>query len=147
MAIRRLDPNSRKKVVSVMDEAVDIEASNMNQYATTLDLKHIKFVEGKHPTYFIVKSIDPISETEIQEVHHKFIPPSVTKEGEKIGAKVTIERHKEMALKYFKFCVMEVEENGKVLPIKFDEFSADVLQEIGSYAMLYCRLGDQLKKT
>lgn len=146
MAIRRIDPNFRKKVVSAMDEAIDVENSDMKSYAQTLDEKHIKFHKDQKPTYFLVKPIDPMSELEITEVHQKITPPGIDKDGKPTRISIHFDRQSEMSLKYFKACVTEVEEDGKIIPVKFEEFPMAVLQEIGSYAMLYAKLGDQQKK-
>lgn len=148
MAIRRLDPKAVKKVISAMDDAVDHDGSNMVAYAQTLDQKHLKLKEGVKPTYFLIRNIDPISELKINEAHQRIVPPSVDPVTKKqVPARISFVNEGEMSLKYFEFCVKEVEEDGKVSPIKIEELPLTVLQEIGSYAMLHSKVGENLKKT
>ena len=147
MAIRRLDPKAVKKVVSAMDEAVDIEKSNMALYAQSLDMKHIVLKPELKPTYFLIKNIDPISELKITEAHQRITPPSVDSSGVKHKAKVEFIDQGQMSLKYFEHCVREVEEDGQILPVEPAQFSLTIIQEIGSYAMLWSKVGENLKKT
>lgn len=148
MAVRRIDPNYRKKVVSMMDSAVDIAKTDAAGYATTLDLSKVAFVEGENPTYFLISPIAPLAELEINDAHQKIIPPRIDeKTGKPIKASIIFERQGEMSLKYFKHCVKALEEDGKELPVDDGQFNLSVLQEIGSYAMLFSRAGDKLKKT
>lgn len=147
MAIRRLDPNAVKKVVSAMDEAVDIEKSNMQLYAQSLDMKHIVLKPELKPTYFLIKNIDPISELKITEAHQRITPPGKDKDGVAFKAKVEFIDQGQMSLKYFEHCVRNVEEDGKILPIEPAQFSLTIIQEIGSYAMLWSKVGENLKKT
>ena len=147
MATRRIDPNHRKKVISMMDEAVDPTKTDATAYATTLDLKHVGFIEGMHPTFFLLAPISPLQELEINEAHQKIIPPSLDKDNKPVRAQIKFERQGEMSLKYFKHCVKGLEEDGKEVPFKEEEFSLGIMQEIGSYAMLYSRVGEKLKKT
>jgi len=147
MAIHRLDPKAVKKVVSAMDDAIDPVKSNFVDYAQTLDLKHLVFKEGMKPTFFLIRCIDPIKELKINEAHQRITPPHIDEKTQKATkAKVEFVHEGEMSLKYFEACVKEVEEDGKISPIQTNELSLTILQEIGSFAMLYSKVGENLKK-
>lgn len=55
MAMRAIKsiPLTAIELVSKNDDALDLEKSDWEQYQKTGDLNHLKFVEGKVPTYFI----------------------------------------------------------------------------------------------
>lgn len=130
-----------------MDEAVDIEKSKMTLYAQSLDMKHIVLKEGLKPTYFLIRNIDPISELKINDAHQRITPPGMDKDNKPTKARIDFINQGEMSLKYFEHCVKSIEDDGTIIPVDPAEFSLTIIQEIGSYAMLYAKVGDNLKKT
>jgi hypothetical protein len=40
-----------------MDPAIDLDKSNISEYAKTRDLKHLTFLDGMQPTFFVVKKV------------------------------------------------------------------------------------------
>lgn len=50
-------PNTPIEVVSVNDPAINVAASNLEEYARTRDLQNIKFVEGVEPDRFWIKRL------------------------------------------------------------------------------------------
>jgi hypothetical protein len=147
MAIKRINPKATVKLVSVTDDAIDYEKSDLKAYGTSLNLEHVKFKDGAVPTYFIAQNISVPNQIDITEKHYKIIPPSRDADGKEIPAKVDVTDRTNMLLKYFEAAVKEVEEDGKVSSIMMDELHPIVVQEIGSYVMLRTTVGDELKKT
>ena len=47
MAIQKIDPNKKIKIVSLQDTAIDKENSNLEEYDKDRDLKHLKFLESE----------------------------------------------------------------------------------------------------
>lgn len=149
MAIKLLDPNAIHKLVSVSDDAIDLELTkdeDFKAYGSTLDISKLKFKKEIHPTYFLVRNIDPLLQTEINEKHYALIPPSVDKDGNKVSAKVDVMNRAGMMVKYFMEAVKEIEDNGVKKVVEIKQIPFDILQEIGSYAMILNTLGDKLKK-
>ena len=147
MAIKRVNPSAITKVISITDDAVDRENSDIEAYATSLDLKFLKLKEGISPTYFLIKHLAVLQQIEIKDAHYKLTPPSKDLEGKKVAASMSINHQSEMLCKYFEACVKFIEEDGKEIPVGINEFNSTVVQEVGSYCMLSTQIGDQLKKT
>lgn len=53
-------------VYSLYDEAIDKDKSNTDLYGSTLDPKHLVFVDGKEPTKFIIR---PMTVKEVAGFH------------------------------------------------------------------------------
>ena len=151
MSIAKIDPKQTIKIVSVLDDAIDTEKSNMENYEENYDLKDLKFLEGQFPTYFIIKNILSTSQVIIQQDHLKVELPDI-KPGQRLSKddvkKVKVKQvdQGQMLIKYFKEGCQKYEEEGKQFDCDPDLFSSQIIQEIGSFIMLRSSLGDKRKK-
>lgn len=137
MAIKLIDPNQITRVVSISDEAIDRERSNLIEYKKDYDYKkHLKFKEGQQPTLFLLKNILPTKNQEITEGHYVWETPK--EEGQK--AEMKMKKQGELILKYFSAACETIEqwENGQWIPytVKVDNFSPGIVMEIGGLVML-----------
>jgi len=148
MAIKLIDPNAVVRLISIQDEAVDLENSDVKAYGNTLNLKHIKFLEGMTPTFFLTKNINPITQAEINEVHYQFTPVGNDKTtGKPLPPQVDVVSRGSMMVKYFTEGVKQIEENGVARDFVIAEIPGPIIQEIGSYVMTRSNLGDDQKKS
>ena len=113
MSIKLLDPNATFKIVSLYDDAVDMGASNVQDYARTVDVSHLKFKEGKNPSYFIAKNLTPEDGIEIQDAHFKFLPGGKGADGKDLPPKVEVVDRAKMAYKYFKAAIKQIEHDQR----------------------------------
>ena len=137
-----------------MDEAIDKEKSDINEYASSYDTKHLVFKEGETPTYFIVNNVGSTELVEIQQDHFKTELPQMVAgmtaaAMKNMKVKVVQVKTGEMLVKYFKAgCkkykdgTTEVEIDDEVL----DTIPPMVIQEIGSYIMGRSILTESKKK-
>lgn len=145
--IKRIDPKAVAKVVSVSDDAIDLEGSNVKAYAESLDLSFLKFKEGIKPTFFLLKNLGARRQAELKNKYYAIKPPEMGADGKLTKAQVEIKDQTNMLLEYFESCISQVEEDGKVTSITLDEVDFLTVQEVGGYAMLYATIGDKLKKS
>ncbi len=156
MALNKFDPKLEFRLVSVLDPAIDQKNSDMKAFEQDHDIDVLKFVEGEHPTIFIIKNILSSAQAEINEAHIKVELPddldlstldiNDPEALKKIKPKVKREKQTEMMMKYFNQCCSEYEENGKRTPCSADTFSLPIVQEIGTIAMVRAQLGEQKRK-
>jgi len=144
MAIEKIDPKKVRKIVSIQDEAIDKEASDMDKYEKTYNLDYVKIKEGAMPTYFLVKNVTSSAQAEIQEEHFQVeLPDPEDKDGK---PQIKQLKQTEMLIKYFKHGCSSYEENGKVEKCDVDLFPFSIVQEIGGFVMLRTAVGDDEKK-
>lgn len=159
MSIKRVKRDAVFELVSVKDDAIDLEKSDTKAYKKTLDTGHLVFKEGQKPTLFLVKGMPHLRRAELDDEHVKVeLPedPDQLEAMQKGGAgapkpKVRIERQSELTVKYFEECVQGVKEfNGteyvETKGVRAEEFSGDVVQDIGDQCQVLSRLGEPLKK-
>ena len=162
MSLAKFDPEKEFELISVFDEAIDKKASDMKAYEKDHDIKVLKFVEGEHPTIFIVKNILSSAQAEINEAHIRVELPDDLNLAEldvndeeamkKIKPKVIREKQTQMMMKYFNQCCKEYQEWDEKqekdvrYPCSADTFSLAIIQEIGTIAMVRAQLGEQKRK-
>lgn len=146
MALRRLDPKAVFKLVSVTDEAVDMEKSDLPAYARTGDMKHVAIKDGEKPTVFHCRQIDPITMAEIDAEHIKFVMQP-KKDGKEQPPIVKTVNNASRLVKIFRASLLHIEEEGKDVKVQWDEFPSEVSQEIGSYVNVLMQLGHLEKKS
>jgi hypothetical protein len=161
MAIKRVDPNAKFKVISEVDDALISETSEelaalrtgkidsatgkeetipsrYEQYAEDLDETKLKFKDGVKPTYFLIRCLKNNEVAEIQKKH--FSVDSAAK-------KVELSNPALAFLDYFTMGCLGVEaESGKVEKIGPDDVGYGVAVGIGSLISLFTSLGKHLKK-
>jgi hypothetical protein len=147
MAIKRVDPKAVVKIVSITDEAIDVEKSNLKAFSEDRDINHLIFREGQFPTIFHVGNVLAEKQAELKSKHYEIIPPSIDKDGKQVKAKVKVKDESLMMIEYFKAGVKKMEENGVLEDPNVEEIPFAVLEEIGSYVMLRATIGDKQKKT
>ena len=155
MAIRFLQPLDVLKIVSVTDDAIDREKSNLNLYQENYELKDLVFKEGEKPTFFLISNLKSTDLVTIQSDHYiaemPKITPGMTKEqmaGMKV--KVTPVRQGEMLVKYFKSGVQKLIDNDKEIELTddlVDTIPPNIIQEIGALVMSRSILTDTKKKS
>jgi hypothetical protein len=134
--LKRVDPNKVSKVVSLSDEAIDAEKSDLKSYRETADISKLVIKDGQHPTYFLAKPISHVDKVNIDNEHFDFVIGPDNK------PTVKIKNGSMMSHKFFQHCVKQVEENGKISDVKPDDFTSNVIQEIGSYCQILATLGN-----
>lgn len=151
MAVKRLDPNAVLKIVSIKDEAIDLDKSNVEAYLKHRDYKRdLVFKEGMQPTLFLVRNILTTKNKEIEKDHYIWEPQGVDpKTGKPLPATLKIEDQPGLVLKYFEAGCKEIEEfkDGQWVKesITVDSFSPAIVEEIGSFIYLRSKLGDRQK--
>lgn len=153
MALQKLDPTKVFKTCSVLDPAIDVEATgeeNMKKFSETHDMSLLKMKTGEFATIFHVKNILSSDEAKIKQDHLKITYPEA-KPGmtpaqiQKMQPKIEQVNTQEMFIKYFNACVHKYEENGVEHNCNADMFTFTFIQEIGSVALVRSQLGDSLK--
>jgi len=140
MAIKKVDLKAEYKYVCLIDDAIDMEKSKLDEYKKDHDIKHLIFHPEKHPTYFILKNVSAPQYTALLGKHMKFDFQSqnmVTKEESNMFS---------MTYELFSIGCKHVEENGQRVSIQVEQYQADVLQEVGSVIMDLSKLSDAEKK-
>jgi len=154
MGIKFLEPSSTIQVVSMQDDAIDKENTDMVEYAKTYDFSLLKFLPGEQPTIFIVKNVMSIELVSIQQDHYiaeiPEITPDMTLEQMK-NNKITVKPVKtgEMLVKYFKGGCESIIINGKkeqLTDALLNTVPPMVLQELGSFIMMRSMLTNSKKK-
>lgn len=154
MGIKFIDPNATKKVVSITDDAIDKDSSDLAAYQEDYDIKHLKFLEGSLPTYFIITNVGSTELTVIQQDHYKTeVPPMLA--GETLEdmknkkVKVTAVRQGEMMIRYFRAGCKKLIDGTKEVVIT-DELAEtlppNIFQELGSLILQRSILPDSKKK-
>jgi len=152
MAIRRLDPNEVFKFVSMSDEAIDTEKSDMKAFRQDRDYKKLTIKEGMQPTFFLVKNIGARKEKEVKEGHFAWEPQGVDeKTGQPLPAKLKINDETGLTIKYFEAAVQEVEEfkDGQWVKSKttVDEWPSHIVSEVGAFIMTRTSMAASVKKS
>jgi len=140
MSVNRLDLKSEHKYVSLKDDAIDEEKSKLDEYKKDYDIKHLVYVPNKHPTFFILRNVSAPQYTALLSEHLKYDfnkNHMVTKEDSNMFG---------MSYELFSISCKQIEENGKRESITAEEFSGDVLQEVGAVIMDLSKLGETEKK-
>lgn len=150
MAIKRLDPTARFKIICVFDDALDLESqeeldamgkddrTRYQQYMENFDESKLKFKEGLSPTRFHVRCLKA---SEVAELNARYQKVDVVKKT------IEIVNRSQMMIEIFNLGVIGIEdEEGKVSKIGADELEASVVIEIGSMISLLTTLGKNLKK-
>lgn len=155
MALQKIDPTKIFKTCSTLDPAIDKEATGkegMENFEKSYDMKFLKFKEGEFPTIFHIKNILSSDEAKIKQAHMKITFPEAN--GELKGIKLVDNKPKieqvnsqEMLVKYFNDSVDNAEENGVVFPLKADNISFTIVQEIGTLVMLRTQLGENFRES
>ncbi len=158
MAVRRIDPNAKFKVISQFDDAIigetkeEIEAlkfydeqgvermkpTRYQIYIEDLDESKLLFDPTKVPTRFVFKGI---SNSELTEITQKYSVVDV------LQKKTDIANVNAMFIEYFNRGVMGIEENGKVEKVTAESVGFGVAVGIGSIVSLYTSVGKNLKKS
>lgn len=154
MGIKFIDPNYVIKVVSISDDAIDTEKSDLAEYQASYDVKHLKFLEGQVPTYFEIHNVGSSELVQIQEVHYltempKILPGMSMEEMKNLKVKVTPVKTGEMLIKYFKAGCKKIIDGKKEIEVTdavVDTVPSIVLQELGSFIMGRALLSEAKKK-
>lgn len=147
MSIKLLNPNSVLKLVSVQDDAIDLAniETDVKKYGETGHIKHLRFLPDKAPTYFLARPIPADTQTEITKDHIVIEPGAATVDGRKVAATQVVHDAPRMMIRHFKAGVKQIEENGVVADLVFEEIPPSVVIEIGSYVYLLSNLGGHEK--
>lgn len=157
MALSKVDPSKIFKTCSILDPAIDKEATgegNMKKFEDNYNIKLLKFKQDDFPTIFHIANILSSDEAKIKQDHLKIEFPELENASQEtlktiklkeIKPKVTQVNSQEMMIKYFNNGVMKYEENGTEFECNADNFSYSITQEIGSLIMIRSQLGDDLK--
>lgn len=93
------------------------------KYMDTLDLADLKIVEGKTPTYFVIKNLLVQRKTELM-AKHVLVDTS--------GKNSQMSNMMLLFIELFKECCTHIEDGGQLIKVSVDEFPAEIVQEIGS---------------
>jgi hypothetical protein len=157
MALSKIDPKKVFKTCSILDPAIDKEATgekNMKEFEESYNMSLLKFKDGEFPTIFHIMNILSSDEAKIKQEHLKIDFPELDNSSEdeikamkpkNLKPVVRQINTQEMMVKYFKSAVQVYEENGQVFPCEVDVFPYTVVQEIGSIVMMRTQIGDDLK--
>lgn len=153
MGIKFIDPKAVTKIVSMSDDAIDKENSDLVLYQETYDIKHLKFIEGEKPTYFMIGNIGSTDLVQIQQDHYvtempKLAPGEVL-DMKTFKPKITPVKTGEMLVKYFRHGVKKIITENQELIMSddlLDTIPSIVLQEIGAFIMQRSFLNDSKKK-
>lgn len=141
MAIKRLDPSARFRVISQMDEAVvhDEKKDRYQRYLENFDQKELSLKDDVKPTYFILR---PLKNLELADINAKYL---VVNPLEKTAR---YQDNMKMFLEMFDMCCegTQVGEDGPIEKVKSDDIPLTVASEIGSIVSLIATLGKNLKK-
>lgn len=155
MAIKFIQPTEVIKVVSMSDEAIDKEKSNLAEYQIDYDIKHLVFVENLKPTYFVISNLKSTDLVQIQAEHFiaempKATPGMSLEDLKKMKVQIKPVKQGEMLVKYFKGGCKKIIDDGKEIEVT-DDFTDTVppmvIQEIGSLVMSRALLSDSKKKS
>jgi len=154
VAINFIKMNETKKVVSVQDDAIDKEKSDMVAYSKEYDISHLVFIDGQTPDFFVINNVSSSDLVAIQQDHYVTeiapIKPGATLEEMKRN-QVIIKPVKtgEMLIKYFSKGCKAIHSGTKVTAVDealIDTIPSTILQEIGSYIMMRSTVSESKKK-
>lgn len=161
MAIKKLDPSVRFRLICEFDDALisenkeelaalnsgikmpdgeDIIApTRYQQYLENLDESKLKFREGAKPSYFVFRCL---TNREMGELQEKYFDYDVKAKRQTFkGAKTSY------FAELFEIGVLGIEDDsGKVVPVGPNEIGIGVMVNIGSAINIYTQLGKNLKK-
>lgn len=138
MAIKRLDPAAKFKLVSQFDDAIVKSAERYDTYLESLNTADLQFAEGQLPTLFVVR---PLTNMELAEFNSKYMRVDV------MNKKIVYKDESKMFLEMFELCFEGVEEAGATLEkLPVASIPYPVSTEIGSIISLIAVLGKNLKK-
>lgn len=153
MSVKRVKRDATFDLVSIHDDAVDKDNSDVKAYKRSLNRSSLKTHEGQMPTLFVVKNITQLKRAEFDDEHVKIVmPDNIEEMGEnkKVRPKVTIDNSAQLVVKYFNECVVAVKEwdGSKYVESKqvsADEFPSRVVQDIGDQCQVLSSLGEPVK--
>ncbi|MCH9664413.1 MAG: hypothetical protein K0U41_01015 [Gammaproteobacteria bacterium] len=155
MALQKINPEEIKRMVSLADPAIDVEAmgaEGLKDYIKEYDYNKLIIKEGQHPTIFLVKNIGAQEEARIKQDHQRIEYPGAKElKGKKkptmddLKPKIKQINQKEMIIKYFDAACSQYEEEGKVYSCTSKDFPLRIVEEIGNYITLRSAFGDDLK--
>lgn len=153
MGIKFINPKTLTKIVSISDEAIDREKSDMVKYLETYEIEHLKFTEGEVPTYFVIGNLGSTEIIQIQQEHYITEMPKIIA-GQTINPanfkpKIIPVKTGEMLLKYFKFGVRKIIDGKNEMEVTeeiMDTIPSTILQEVGALIMGRSYLTESKKK-
>ena len=157
MALSKIDPKKIFKTCSVLDPAIDKEATgkeNMAKFEESYDIKLLKFKPNEHPTIFHIMNVLSTDEAKIKQAHMKIEFPELANKSQgelekmdttKLKPKIEQINSQEMMIKYFTSAIQVYEENEQTFPCDVDVFPYTVVQEMGALVMMRTQVGDDLK--
>lgn len=154
MAIKKLDPKARFRLVAQMDDAIDntdypapqdqpeakadLSADRYARFLDSLDMSVLKTVEGQKPSVFVVR---PLANIELAELNSKYLTIDAEKKTARYRDQV------KMFLEMFDLCCEGMEmEDGTLEKVLSSEIPYGVASEIGSIISLIATLGKNAKK-
>ena len=155
MSIKFVKVGNEEKIVSLHDDAIDREKSDMVSYQEDYDVKKLVFKDGMKPTYFVIRNVGSTNLVEIQQDHYKTVVPKIEAgmSPEQIRSlKVTVEPVKqgEMIIKYFKAGCKKYIDNdieNEITDDVLEQIPPAIIQEIGSLVMVRSILNTSKKKS
>lgn len=157
MALNKIDPTKVFKTCSLLDPAIDAEATGkegMKNFEESYDMKHLKFKAGEFPTIFHIQNVLSSDEAKIKQDHMKIEFPEMENKTQEEMKSIKLAEVKprfkqvnsqEMLVKYFNSAICVAEEDSKTFPCNADMFPYTVVQEMGSLVMMRTQVGDDLK--
>lgn len=155
MAIKKLDPSARFRLICEYDDALipetaeemaalkadgdDPKPTRYREYLENLDESKLKIRDGEKPSHFVIRCLTNQEMGDLQERHFDFDPKTKTQtfKGSKTG----------YFMELFRLGVLGMEdEAGKVVPTTPDEMPIGVMVAIGSAISIFTQLGKHLKK-
>jgi hypothetical protein len=151
MAIKRLDPEARFRVICDLDDALINETpeelkeildnkdlTRHEDYLQDLDEKKLKFAEGAKPSHFVIRCLKNDEWTDMQSRH--MVLDSMTKT-------FRVRDNASYLFEMFnKGCIGLEDENGEIKPVNHNEIGIGVAMSIGATISLFTMGGKHLKK-
>ena len=145
MGVQRIDPKSEFKYVSIYDEAIDKEKSNLEEYQKNFDKKHLVLKEDIYPDYFLLKNLSARDYSNLISKYMKIdiITQQVT---QKDDSNIL-----EMGYETFNMACKEIEstnEKGESTKerVNADQFPKHIVEEVSKVIMDRANLGAEEKK-
>ena len=161
MAIKRIDPSARFRLICEYDGALvpesaeelqalktgkkdadgeeEMNPTRYQQYLADLDESKLKFAEGEKPSHFSFRCLTNQEMGQLQEQYFEYDVKAKTQKFK--GTK------SEYFAELFRLGVEGMEdENGKVIPVSPNEVGLGVMVAVGSAISIYTQLGKNLKK-
>lgn len=155
MSVKFLSFGEVLKAVSISDDAIDRVNSDLKAYQQSYDVTHLKFLEGKSPTYFNLSNVAGPDLVVIQQDHYRTELPEMkqgmtTEELQNLKVKVIPVEQGMMLVKYFKAACKSITDGGKEIMVTeeiINSIPSNILQELGSFVMTRNTLGEAKKKS